>query len=155
MRRHSRGFTLIEVMIVVMIMAILAGALIPKLSSSTTDAKKSSLKFNAQTMQTQIQVYASEHNGSFPALATFVNQMTLPTDVNGLTTGSALPYNYGPYIQGTQLPTNPFNLSNAIVGVATQGQIPTAVVTGGAGWQYDSSNGGFYPNDVEYYQAGF
>jgi general secretion pathway protein G len=151
---HRSAFTLIEVLIVVVIMAILAGALIPKLSSSTNDAKKSSLKFNLQTIQTQIQVYAAQHNNTFPAFATFVNQMTMPTDINGNTTGTTLPY--GPYLQGTtQLPANPFNSSNALVAVPTAGTIPTGVVAGGAGWQYDATTGGFYPNDPEYYAAGF
>jgi general secretion pathway protein G len=45
MQTH-RGFTLIEVLIVVVIMAILAGTIIPQFAASTDDAKASALKFN-------------------------------------------------------------------------------------------------------------
>jgi general secretion pathway protein G len=152
-RNRRSAFTLIEVLIVVVVMAILAGALIPQLTSSTGDAKKSSLKFNVQTMRTQIQVYATQHNNTFPAVATFANQMTLPSDASGGTTGTGLPY--GPYIQGGVLPTNPYNNSAAVVGVTTPGTAPGGVVTGGAGWQYDASNGMFYANNAEAYVAGF
>ncbi|MGD0897672.1 MAG: prepilin-type N-terminal cleavage/methylation domain-containing protein [Thermoguttaceae bacterium] len=152
-RNRRSGFTLIEVLIVVVVMAILAGAIIPQLTSSTNDARKSSVKFNLQAMRTQIQVYSTQHNNSFPAFATFLNQMTLPSDINGNTTGTNLPY--GPYIQGGALPINPYNNSGAVVAVATPGTVPTTIVAGGAGWQYDQSNGGFYANNAEAYVAGF
>jgi general secretion pathway protein G len=149
-RRHA--FTLIEVLIVVIIMAILAATIIPQFSSSTTDAKKSSLKFNLQTVNTQIQLYQQQHNGKLPTFAAFTDQMTKPTDVTGATTGTTLPY--GPYLQG-QIPANPYSGSSTVVGVATAGTVPTAVVTGGAGWQYDETTGGFYANNAEAYVAGF
>jgi len=143
------AFTLIEVLIVVIIMAILAATIIPQFSSSTTDAKMSSLKFNLHTIRSQIEMYKVHHNGKVPALATFKDQMTKPTDVNGNTEGENLIY--GPYFQG-DIPVNPFNNSNAITSVENPGQEPTGIVSGGAGWQYDESTGGFYPNNTEYYQ---
>lgn len=153
MRRDSRrsAFTLIEVLIVVIIMAVLAATIIPQFSSSTSDAKDSSLKFNLHTIRSQIEMYKVHHTGKVPALATFVDQMTKPSDINGSTT-SGVNMIYGPYFQG-EVPANPFNGKNTLVAVGTAGAIPTAVVGGGAGWQYDESNGGFYPNNSEYYAA--
>jgi general secretion pathway protein G len=150
--RRRSAFTLIEVLIVVIIMAILAATVIPQFSASTTDAKRSSLKFNVQTINTQIQLYQQHHNGKLPTFANFSIQLTKPTDITGSTSGTNL--TYGPYIMG-QLPTNPYNNSNAIVKVAVAGAVPTAIVSGGAGWQYDETNGGFYANNAEAYQAGF
>ena len=151
MRRDCRrsAFTLIEVLIVVIIMAVLAATIIPQFSSSTSDAKESSLKFNLHTIRSQIEMYKIHHASKLPTLATFVDQMTKPTDINGATTGTNLIY--GPYFQG-QVPANPFNSSTALVAVATAGKEPTAVVAGGAGWQYDETTGGFYPNNAEYYE---
>jgi general secretion pathway protein G len=149
---HRHAFTLIEVLIVVIIMAVLAATIIPQFSTSTSDAKTSSLKFNLQTVRTQVELYKNQHNGTLPTFTAFVDQMTKPSDVTGATTGTNL--NYGPYIQG-QIPANPFNGSNALVAVATAGTVPTAIVAGGAGWQYDQSNGGFYANNAEAYVAGF
>jgi general secretion pathway protein G len=150
LRRNA--FTLIEVLIVVIIMAILAATIIPQFSTSTSDAKKSSPKFNVQTISTQIQLYKVQHNGTLPTFAALANQMTLPTDVTGATTGTNLIY--GPYIQG-QIPANPYTGASTVVKVATAGTIPTAIVTGGAGWQYDETTGGFFANNTEAYQAGF
>jgi prepilin-type N-terminal cleavage/methylation domain-containing protein len=150
---RRNAFTLIEVLIVVIIMAVLAATIIPQFSSSTTDAKTSALQFNVHTIRSQIELYKTQHLGTVPTLAKFADQMTKQTDVNGNTTGDATTLIYGPYIQ-TQVPANSFNGSNALVKVATPGTPPTGVVAGGAGWQYDESNGGFFPNNKEAYQAG-
>ena len=154
MRRNRRNaFTLIEVLIVVIIMAILAATIIPQFSSSTTDAKAGQLKFNLQTMRTLIELYKNHHNGTLlPTLAKFADQMTKPTDISGSTSGTNLVY--GPYVQG-QIAANPFNFNNTVVAVATAGTVPTGVVAGGAGWQYDETTGGFYANNAEAYVAGF
>jgi prepilin-type N-terminal cleavage/methylation domain-containing protein len=145
-RRHA--FTLIEVLIVVIIMAVLAATIIPQFSSSTNDAKDSSLKFNLHTVRSQIEIYKANHNATYPKLATFADQMTKKTTTDGATTGDTV---WGPYIQG-EIPANPFNGSKTLVAVATAGTVPTGVVSGGAGWQYDESNGGFFPNNSEYYK---
>ena len=120
--RRRNAFTLIEVLIVVIIMAVLAATIIPQFSSSTNDAKNSSVVFNLHTIRSQIEMYKVHHLGKVPALATFADQMTKPTDVNGNTTGTNLIY--GPYFQG-QVPANPFNGSN-LLAVATAGKAPTA-----------------------------
>ncbi len=149
MATHRRNaFTLIEVLIVVIIMAVLAATIIPQFSSSTDDAKESSLLFNLHTIRSQIEMYKVHHAGDVPSLANFEDQMTNPTDIDGNTTGTDL--DYGPYFQG-EVPANPFNNSSDLVAVATEGTEPSAVVAGGAGWQYDESTGGFYPNNSEYY----
>jgi prepilin-type N-terminal cleavage/methylation domain-containing protein len=145
LRRHA--FTLIEVLIVVIIMAVLAATIIPQFSSSTSDAKDSSLKFNLHTIRSQIELYKANHNSAYPKLAAFSDQMTKKTTTDGATTGDTV---WGPYIQG-EIPANPFNSSNSLVAVAAAGTVPTGVVSGGAGWQYDESTGGFYPNNKEYY----
>jgi prepilin-type N-terminal cleavage/methylation domain-containing protein len=142
------AFTLIEVLIVVIIMALLAATIIPQFASTTNDAKKSSLNFNLQTMRSQIEMYKINHNATPPSLLKFSDQMTKATDINGNTTGTNLIY--GPYIQG-QIPTNPFNNLSTIVAVADQTKDPTGV-NGTSGWQYNETTGGFFPNNPEYYQ---
>ena len=146
--RRRNAFTLIEVLIVVIIMAVLAATIIPQFSSSTTDAKTSAVTFNLHTIRSQIEMYKVHHNGLLPVLATFSDQMTKATNVTGGTTGANLIY--GPYFQGA-VPTNPFTNTNTLVAVAAAGTVPAGIVAGGAGWQYDTTTGGFYPNNAEYY----
>jgi general secretion pathway protein G len=145
--RRRNAFTLIEVLIVVIIMAVLAATIIPQFSSSTRDAKESSLKFNLHTMRSQIELYKMHHLGEYPDLANFETQMTQATNIDGSTTGETP---YGPYVQ--EIPPNPFNDSSAVVAVATAGEEPVAPVAGGAGWQYDESNGAIWSNNAEAYE---
>jgi prepilin-type N-terminal cleavage/methylation domain-containing protein len=145
---RRNAFTLIEVLIVVIIMALLAATIIPQFSSSTTDAKKSSLNFNLHTMRSLIEMYKVHHNGSPPALATFSDQMTKATDVSGNTTGTNLIY--GPYVTG-QIPANSFNSLTTVTAVADKTKDPTGV-NGTSGWLYNETTGGFFANNAEYYQ---
>ena len=149
MTHKRQAFTLIEVLIVVIIMAVLAATIIPQFSSSTDDAKSSSLEFNLHTIRSQIEMYKLHHLGKLPTVADFAKQMTSKTNLSGGFTGDTP---YGPYIQG-EIPANPFSSgSNDVVSVATPGTVPKDIVAGGAGWQYDETTGGFYPNNKEWYE---
>ena len=149
MCRRRSGFTLIEVLIVVVIMAVLAATIIPQFASSTDDAKTSSLDFNLHTIRSQIEMYKINHLGNPPSLAKFSDQMTGKTNISGDTTGTGL--DYGPYIQG-EIPANPFNGNNKIVAVATAGTTPTDANGTDGGWQYDETTGDFYPNNSQYFK---
>jgi general secretion pathway protein G len=145
---YRKAFTLIEVLIVVIIMALLAATVIPQFSSSTTDAKKSSLNFNLHTMRSLIEMYKVHHNGKAPELANFTDQMTKATDVSGNTSGTNLIY--GPYLTG-EIPANSYNSLKTVTAVADTTKDPTGV-NGTSGWLYNESTGGFFPNNEEYYQ---
>jgi prepilin-type N-terminal cleavage/methylation domain-containing protein len=139
MRHRCSGFTLIEVLIVVVIMAVLAATIIPQFSSSTTDAKQSALDFNTHSLRAQIELYRIDHNGLYPAITGGdLPQLTSQTNSSG-----AAGTDYGPYIVG-ELPKNPFNDSNVVVDGDGTGQ-----VTGGAGWQYNATTGEIWPNNDE------
>jgi type IV pilus assembly protein PilA len=67
-RQHSideSGFTLIELLVVVLIVGILSAIAIPAFLSQTSKASDSAAKTQVGTLQTTIQAWASEHNGSF------------------------------------------------------------------------------------------
>lgn len=131
--RRRGAFTLIEVLIVVVIMAVLAATIIPQFSTSTRDAQDGSLKFNLSSLRTQIELYKLQH-GAYPG-ATIVNQLTLKTDKSGAT-GTGATHVYGPYVFGG-FPTNPVN------GLATVNVVTTATVTPGNthGYIYSSATG--------------
>ena len=62
----QRGFTLVELLIVVIILAILAAIVIPQFSSSTTDANEAALDSNLNALRSAIELYKAQHNGVYP-----------------------------------------------------------------------------------------
>src|SRR3954452_14514347 len=68
------GFTLVEILIVVIILGILAAIVIPQFSNASTDARKASLLSQLQTFRSQIQLYKLQHNDILPDLV--ANQWT-------------------------------------------------------------------------------
>jgi prepilin-type N-terminal cleavage/methylation domain-containing protein len=142
LRRHS-GFTLIEVLIVVVIMAVLAATIIPQFSSSTKDAQTSTVNFNAKTLRSQIELYRANHLSTYPAITSnALPQLTSTTDANGnIGTGAA--FTFGPYLAA--VPANPFNNLATIGPVATPGTAPTTG-DGKYGYVYDVTTGNIYPD---------
>ena len=66
MQRMQKGFTLIELMIVVAIIGILAAVAIPQYQDYTVKAKLSKIQTWADPIKTAMGIYAQE-NGSYPA----------------------------------------------------------------------------------------
>lgn len=64
--RNKKGFTLIEILFVVIVIAVLAAIAIPRIVTSTATAKVNACKANQAIMNTQIEQYRLE-NGSYPA----------------------------------------------------------------------------------------
>lgn len=58
--KESRGFTLIELIVVVAILGVLAAVLVPTISGYITDAKTNAANANAQTVYTAVQMVIAE-----------------------------------------------------------------------------------------------
>jgi general secretion pathway protein G len=135
MRRSA--FTLVELLIVVIILGILAAVVIPQFSDASTDAKVSSLMTNLQTIRGQIDLYKLQHNGVVPVLATFSDQMTKKTDVDGTVNATG---KFGPYLQ--RIPNNPFTIGGTGNDVTNTAAAPSKA------WFYDATNIIFKANDA-------
>ena len=88
---RRRGFTLIEILIVVIILGILAAIVIPQFSSASKDARKANVQTTVQTLRSQVALYKLQHNDRLPggtagvfASATFWTHMTTKTDADGV-----------------------------------------------------------------------
>ncbi len=135
-RRDHGAFTLVEVLIVILILAVLAAIVVPQFTSAAANARDSSLKMDLMRVRTQLQIYQAQHRGSWPTLANFVAQMTQASDATGATAAPGTDgYPYGPYLLA--IPVNPL--------------LPSDVVSNGAvgssGWYYDEATGEFLAND--------
>ena len=63
----KRGFTIVELVIVIAVIAILASALIPTFTKVVTNAKKTAALQQARNAYTDyLADYVTEHNGSLP-----------------------------------------------------------------------------------------
>jgi general secretion pathway protein G len=146
--RRRNAFTLIEVLIVVIIMAVLAATIIPQFTTSTKDAKESSLRFNMHTLRSQIELYKAQHNGKYPEVKnSTLTQLTGRTNASGEVGTDAASYPFGPYVD--QIPANPMDSKTAVASVSLSGAKPTAVSGSDGGWQYDSNTGAIWPNDAD------
>ena len=112
-RSIRKGFTLIEILIVVIILGILAAIVIPQFSSASNDARKSNVQSTVQTLRSQIALYKLQHQDTLPDLVTNWNPMLLKTDASGSTTPAAGVQTFGPYMQDT--PTNSLNGKQNVV----------------------------------------
>jgi len=149
----KRGFTLVEILIVVVILGILAAIVIPQFTQASTEAKANSLCSDLQTMRSQIELYKVQHNDVAPALATFEDQMCYCTNLAGATADppskqrdTTNGFIYGPYLE--RIPDNPFSVSTVADDVVDWG---SAVGTGG--WEYDEDSAQIRANDSVAHQA--
>lgn len=65
-RNKLSGFTLVEILIVVVILGILASIVVPQFVSATTEATKTHIQRNLQEIANQIELYKGNHAGALP-----------------------------------------------------------------------------------------
>ena len=143
-QRVKKGFTLIEILIVVIILGILAAIVIPQFSNASTSAKTSAVTSTAQSLRSQIALYKLQHNDTLPAAGSFWTLMTTQTDAAGVAyTTASTSGPFGPYMQ--QTPTNALNgLSTVVDSAGALYVAPPATpakATAVCGWAYDYNSG--------------
>ncbi|HUO82321.1 MAG TPA: prepilin-type N-terminal cleavage/methylation domain-containing protein [Gammaproteobacteria bacterium] len=160
----NRGFSLVELLIVVIILAILAAIVVPQFADTTNEARASAIESNLATMRSAIQLYRQQHGtlpgavtaagGTCPAGSTagtgtggagaqgelaFISQLTLYSSMTGQTcTGTDGTFNMGPYLR--EIPVNPAN-NLGTVEVVGAGILGGLTPDGGHGWKFDIVSG--------------
>jgi len=80
MLRDARGFTLIELMVVVIILGILAGLIIPKIMGRPEEAKRLKARMQIEQLEQSLKLYYLD-NGEYPTteqgLIALVEQSTI------------------------------------------------------------------------------
>jgi prepilin-type N-terminal cleavage/methylation domain-containing protein len=153
----ARAFTLVEILIVVVLLAILAVIVLPSLSKGTTMAKESALASEIGMLRRFILVYASQHlevapgypNGNTAAAPTndaFRDQAMLSSNAQGQTAAVGTPgFKYGPYL--SKIPANPFNGKDTIQ-MLGNGEAFPAAADDSDGWICKPETGEIRPDNT-------
>ena len=143
------GFTLVELLIVAIILAILAAIVVPQFASSTDDAEAAALRSNLAGIRSAIDLYYQQHGSTFPGAvaatggtctggtagagaldtrAAFADQLKYYSNAAGQTcsirdvpAGGVVEFPFGPYIKG-DVPANPVT-SVGTVAIETTGNL--------------------------------
>ena len=166
----EKGFTLVELLIVVIILAILAAIVVPQFASTTGDARDSAADATLAGLRAAIDLYYQQHNNAYPGAVTavpaactsttpgtgvatggagatatvaFMEQLSLYTDAAGgaCSIGDAVVLRFGPYLKKPDIPTDPF-LGVAALEVVAAGDLNMTATAGDpGGFKYDSQTG--------------
>ena len=96
---NKRGFTLIEIMVVIVILALLAALVGPKILGRTDDAKIQTTKTQIRSLESALKLYKLD-NGVYPTTEQGLNSLVAKPTVG------TIPKNYkeGGYIESKQVP---------------------------------------------------
>lgn len=173
-RANQGGFTLVELLIVAIILAILAAIVVPQFANSTAGANDSALRSNLAGIRSAIDLYTQQHGGTYPgavastggacaggtagtgaadSAAAFQEQLQFFSNAAGQTcsiadvpAGGVVEYPLGPYIKGV-IPSNPVT-SNGTITIVTTGDLAMVGAGPAGGWRYDTTSGKYIADDT-------
>ncbi len=163
--KKQAGFTLIEMLIVIVVLGILAMIIIPQITVSTEDAKISTLQTNLSGMRSAVETYYAQHDSNYPgkkketdgtdvanvteAGTAFLAQLTLYSTAAGVTANvKDATYKYGPYIKGGAMPKNPFTSTNDVTADLATNITTRVADTGTKAWKFYPNTGVLIANDT-------
>ena len=104
-RLNNRGgFTLIEIMVVIVILAMLAAIVGPKLMGRTDDAKVTDAQVQIKNIETALKLYKLD-NGSYPSTEQGLGALVAKPTVGVIPKS----YKEGGYLESKKMPKDPWN----------------------------------------------
>ena len=103
MRNSRKGFTLIELMIVIVIIGILATLLVPRIMDRPEEARRIKAKTDIKTIESALKLYKID-NGSYPTTEQGLEALIKKPET------SPLPRKWkeGGYLEGSTVPKDPW-----------------------------------------------
>ena len=165
-RRLSSGFTLVELLVVVVILGVLAAIAIPQFTSNTEDAKLAALDSSLSELRNSVELYYHQHNAVYPgakkhtdgsnvtttaeADSAFTKQLTFYSAATGKTSTTKTDvYKYGPYLK-KGIPKNPFNDLLTVNADITTTDISAATSSGTSAWKFYVKTGRLMADDGQH-----
>jgi len=122
-RRVAKGFTLVEILIVVIILGILAAIVVPQFSNASENARKKSVTSQLQSLRSQVELYKLQHRDQYPTDDGTVTGAWAWDKLTNKTTEAGVVDNaagvYGPYLQA--IPKNSLNGNDTVANAAAAG----------------------------------
>ncbi len=100
---YDRGFTLIELMVVILILGLLAGIIAPRLIGRTDEAKQTKAKVQIENLSTALKLYKLD-NGYYPSTEQGLQALVQPPETGNV------PKNWrqGGYLEKGKIPKDPW-----------------------------------------------
>ena len=103
-KRGERGFTLIELMVVIVILGILAGLIIPRIMGRPDEARRAKARIQIESLETALKLYRLD-NGSYPT-----TEQGLQALVESPSAGQqAKNWRQGGYLERNKVPKDPWD----------------------------------------------
>ena len=160
--QKQAGFTLIEMLIVIVVLGIIAMIIVPQISVSSEDATLRAFQTNLNTLGKAAEIYHKQHDDTYPGFhntsgvpansgtskTAFIAQLVKYTAIDGAVSDTKdTTHKFGPYIKGGVLPTNPYNQKNSVVCDIDETNITVRVSSGTTGWKFYNITGVLIAND--------
>ena len=100
---NTRGFTLIELMVVIVILGILAGLIVPRIMGRPEEAKQLKAKLTIESLETSLRLFKLD-NGAYPTTEQGLNALIASPDTGNAASG----FREGGYIEKGKLPRDPW-----------------------------------------------
>jgi len=98
-RRAQQGFTLVEILVVITIIALIVGLVGPRVLTFLSESKTKAARIQIEGFATALDLYYLD-TGRYPSSAEGLNALLQRT-------GSGIGWN-GPYLRGNRLPSDPW-----------------------------------------------
>ena len=138
--RFERGFTLIEIMVVMVILGILAGLIIPRIMGRPEEARRTKAQIQIESIETALKLYKLD-NGSYPTTEQGLQALVEPPSVGKL----ASDWREGGYLEKGKVPKDPWGNEYVYLSPGIHGDFDLVSYgadgeTGGEGKDMDINN---------------
>jgi general secretion pathway protein G len=103
LKKVNKGFTLIELMVVIMILGLLAAFVIPNVTGKSAEAKQKLVCIQMKSLNESLKMFKID-NGEYPTTEEGLSALILNPDTDIYTS-----YSPSAYIEGKNLPLDPWN----------------------------------------------